>query len=122
MILDVDTGQLKGPLLLIIIVSQFTIGHQTHIDVGLITAEYAFQAMKRYNNVLFDKKSLKIEILRGNTQDAPFVARVNATVMNGRMKRTNSIECVLLFDLSFFHSQEKRGVCDFIHDTDYWRQ
>lgn len=49
-------------------------------------------------------------------------ARVNATGMNERMKRTDSIEDVLLFDLSFFHSRKKSEVCDFIHATDYWRQ
>ena len=78
--------------------------------------------MKRYNNVLFDGSSMKLEILGGNMKDAFLQARVNATGMNERMKRTDSIEDVLLFDLSFFHSRKKSEVCDFIHATDYWRQ
>ncbi|WZZ77601.1 hypothetical protein YC2023_098173 [Brassica napus] len=54
--------------------------------------------MKRYNNVLFDGSSMKLEILGGNMKDAFLQARVNATGMNERMKRTDSIEDVLLFD------------------------
>ena len=49
-------------------------------------------------------------------------ARVNATGINERIKRTDSIEDVLLFDLSFFHSRKKTEVCDFINATDYRNQ
>ncbi|CAH8319529.1 unnamed protein product [Eruca vesicaria subsp. sativa] len=48
----------------------------------------AFQAMKRYNNVLLDGRSMKLEILGGNNEVAPVQARVNVTGLNGRMKRT----------------------------------
>ncbi|XP_048591918.1 THO complex subunit 4C-like isoform X2 [Brassica napus] len=51
----------------------------------------AFQAMKRYNNVLLDGRSMKLEILGGNNEVAPVAARVNVTGLNGRMKRTVSI-------------------------------
>ncbi|ESQ28656.1 hypothetical protein EUTSA_v10018970mg [Eutrema salsugineum] len=51
----------------------------------------AFQAMKRYNNVLLDGRSMKLEIQDGNTNAAPIAARVNVTGLNGRMKRTVSI-------------------------------
>ena len=80
--------------------SKFTQGYQTYIDVGLNST---IQVMKRYNNVLFDGRSTKLEILGGNIKDAFLQACVNATGMNERMKRTDSIEDVLLFDLSFFH-------------------
>ncbi|KAF3538125.1 hypothetical protein F2Q69_00024529 [Brassica cretica] len=63
--------------------------------------------MKRYNNVLFDGRSTKLEILGGNIKDAFLQARVNATGMNERMKRTDSIEDVFLFDLSFFTHERK---------------
>ncbi|KAF8057333.1 hypothetical protein N665_1257s0004 [Sinapis alba] len=51
----------------------------------------AFQAMKRYNNVLLDGRSMKLEILGGNNEVTPLAARVNVTGLNGRMKRTVSI-------------------------------
>ncbi|WZZ06248.1 hypothetical protein YC2023_092169 [Brassica napus] len=51
----------------------------------------AFQAMKRYNNVLLDGRSMKLEILGGNNEVAPVAARVNVTGLNGRMKRTVSV-------------------------------
>ncbi|CAN7053360.1 hypothetical protein IGI04_028279 [Brassica rapa subsp. trilocularis] len=51
----------------------------------------AFQAMKRYNNVLLDGRSMKLEILGGKNEVAPVAARVNVTGLNGRMKRTVSI-------------------------------
>ncbi|CAH2065676.1 unnamed protein product [Thlaspi arvense] len=51
----------------------------------------AFQAMKRYNNVLLDGRSMKLEIQGGNTVVAPASARFNVTGLNGRMKRTVSI-------------------------------
>ncbi|XP_010551770.1 PREDICTED: THO complex subunit 4D isoform X2 [Tarenaya hassleriana] len=47
----------------------------------------AFQALKKYNNVLLDGKPMKIEI-EGSNMEAPVSARVNVTGLNGRMKRT----------------------------------
>uniref|UniRef100_A0A1J3K279 THO complex subunit 4C n=1 Tax=Noccaea caerulescens TaxID=107243 RepID=A0A1J3K279_NOCCA len=54
----------------------------------------AFQAMKRYNNVLLDGRSMRLEIVGGgNTEAAPSVAaaRVNVSGLSGRKKRTVSI-------------------------------
>ncbi|CAN8238401.1 unnamed protein product [Cochlearia groenlandica] len=52
----------------------------------------AFQAMKKYNNVLLDGRSMKLEIVGGNTGAAHVSARgVNVTGLNGRIKRTVSI-------------------------------
>ncbi|EOA17095.1 hypothetical protein CARUB_v10005351mg [Capsella rubella] len=54
----------------------------------------AFQALKKYNNVLLDGRPMRLEILGGNTTDAPLSGRVNVNVtgLNGRLKRTVVIQ------------------------------
>lgn len=62
----------------------------------------AFQALKKYNNVLLDGRPMRLEILGGsNTSEVPLSARlnVNVTGLNGRLKRTVVIQYELL---SFF--------------------
>ncbi|KAL1215246.1 THO complex subunit 4C [Cardamine amara subsp. amara] len=48
----------------------------------------AFQAMRKYNNVLLDGRPMLLDVLGGNTEAAPVTARVNVTGSNGRVKRT----------------------------------
>jgi len=55
----------------------------------------AFQALKKYNNVLLDGRPMRLEILGGsNTSEVPLSARVNVNVtgLNGRLKRTVVIQ------------------------------
>lgn len=54
----------------------------------------AFQALKKYNNVLLDGRPMKLEILGGNNSEAPLAGRVNVNVtgLNGRLKRTVVIQ------------------------------
>lgn len=69
---------------------------QGSAEVVYMRRSDAFQAMKRYNNVLLDGRSMKLEILGGNNEVAPVAARVNVTGLNGRMKRTVSIGYVAI--------------------------
>lgn len=67
---------------------------QGSAEVVYMRRSDAFQAMKRYNNVLLDGRSMRLEIVGGgNTEAAPPVAggRVNVTGLNGRVKRTVSV-------------------------------
>ncbi|CAE6201829.1 unnamed protein product [Arabidopsis arenosa] len=54
----------------------------------------AFQALKKYNNVLLDGRPMRLEILGGNNSEAPLSGRVNVNVtgLNGRLKRTVVIQ------------------------------
>ncbi|BAB08317.1 unnamed protein product [Arabidopsis thaliana] len=55
----------------------------------------AFQALKKYNNVLLDGRPMRLEILGGNnSSEAPLSGRVNVNVtgLNGRLKRTVVIQ------------------------------
>ncbi|KAL1217895.1 THO complex subunit 4D [Cardamine amara subsp. amara] len=54
----------------------------------------AFQALKKYNNVLLDGRPMRLEILGGNISEAPLAGRVNVNVtgLNGRLKRTVVIQ------------------------------
>ncbi|ESQ47293.1 hypothetical protein EUTSA_v10027861mg [Eutrema salsugineum] len=55
----------------------------------------AFQALKKYNNVLLDGRPMRLEILGGNNNtESPLPARVNVNVtgLNGRLKRTVVIQ------------------------------
>lgn len=70
---------------------------QGSAEVVYMRRSDAFQAMKRYNNVLLDGRSMKLEILGGNNEVAPVAARVNVTGLNGRMKRTVSIGYVAIY-------------------------
>ncbi|CAH2079657.1 unnamed protein product [Thlaspi arvense] len=57
----------------------------------------AFQALKKYNNVLLDGRPMRLEILGGNnSESAPLSGRVNVNVtgLNGRLKRTVVIQQV----------------------------
>lgn len=69
---------------------------QGSAEVVYMRRSDAFQAMKRYNNILLDGRSMKLEILGGNNEVAPVAARVNVTGLNGRMKRTVSIGYVAI--------------------------
>lgn len=59
----------------------------------------AFQALKKYNNVLLDGRPMRLEILGGNNSEAPLSGRVNVNVtgLNGRLKRTVVIQYEFLF-------------------------
>lgn len=65
----------------------------------------AFQAMKKYHNVLLDGRPMRLEILGGITEAAPVAARVNVTGLNGKMKRSVFLGYVCL-SLGLFHLQE----------------
>ncbi|XP_010553890.1 PREDICTED: THO complex subunit 4D-like [Tarenaya hassleriana] len=56
-------------------------------EVVYIRRTDAFQALKKYNNVLLDGKPMRIEMADSNTE-VSVAARVNVTGLNGRMKRT----------------------------------
>lgn len=66
---------------------------QGSAEVVYMRRSDAFQAMKRYNNVLLDGRSMRLEIVGGGNPEAapPVAGRVNVTGLNGRMKRTVSI-------------------------------
>ncbi|XP_024009536.1 THO complex subunit 4C isoform X1 [Eutrema salsugineum] len=82
----------------------------------------AFQAMKRYNNVLLDGRSMKLEIQDGNTNAAPIAARVNVTGLNGRMKRTVSIGYAVTISWSIYLQENKLNVLNLLMINDSCRQ
>lgn len=60
---------------------------QGSAEVVYTRRNYAFAALKRYNNVLLDGRQMKIEIV-GLNREMPISARVNVIGANGRKKRT----------------------------------
>ncbi|CAN8276039.1 unnamed protein product [Cochlearia groenlandica] len=64
-------------------------------EVVYLRRNDAFQAMKKYNNVLLDGRPMRLEVLGGNNNSqSPLPARVNVNVtgLNGRLKRTVVIQ------------------------------